>query len=142
LAANGIDSPPPRVTIGALFKRRGFWLNFGVTLLATCWVPLLTIQPRFETFAPVVTQDASNTGALSPTPAPLVQEPQPRQVIEGEARRVPLYECYAGLFRAVTQGNFASRAFRIYGGAVAAHILLCFVISLWVWLIVLRSGAK
>ena len=142
MGSNESNQPAPRVTVGALFRRRGFWFNFAITLLATCWVPLLTIQPRFEVMPPVTLGEQANTGALPTTPEAPPQQPGPAQVVQGEKRRVPLYECYAGLGRLLSQGDFDNKAMKIYGGAVAAHLLLCFVISLWVWLIVLRNAAR
>lgn len=144
MATNGFDEGPSRLTLGALLRRRGFWLNVVITLLVTSWVPLLTIQPRFETFAPVVIHGGGNTKTLAPAPPPPAAggDRQPQQVIEGKAKRVPVYACYAGLYRSIARGNMGGRAFRLYGGAVAAHLLACFTISLAVWFLVLRGVEK
>lgn len=142
MPADEQNNKRPQSTARAVFTRRGFWVNYVLTLVLTCWIPLLTITPRFTMTAPVPVQTEDNTQALSPAPEPPTQNPAPAQVVEGESRRVPLYECYTGFAGLVIKGDFTNKALRIYGGAVLAHLLLCLAISFWVWYLVLRSAGQ
>lgn len=112
-----------------------FWLNYAVTLLATCWIPLLSVTPTM-TFKQPAPAAQENTGELAvrfvTSPNAPVAEGSP-QTITGPATKIPLYTCYYRL----AQGNVKN-----YALPVAIHLTLCFIVSFWIWRIVLKSGKK
>lgn len=133
------SQPGTRVTVREVLNK-WFWLNYAITLLATCWIPLLSVTPTV-TFTQPEPAAQENTGELSvrftaPPNAPETGAPvengQP-QTISGPATKIPLYTCYYRL----AQGKFEN-----YVLPVAIHLALCFFVSFWIWRIVLKSGKK
>lgn len=117
-----------------------FWVNYVITLLATCWIPLLSVTPTFTLMQPG--PDAlDNTGELpvssetpkDGTPVAAPDEAGTPQTVKGPTTNVPLYSCYYRL----AQGKFKS-----YTLPVVLHLTLCFLVSFWTWRIVLKTGRK
>lgn len=134
MSGNIPSQPSARVTLREVLNK-WFWVNYAVTLLATSWIPLLSVTPSITLMQPEpAAQD--NTGELSvrlvaPPGAPEV--PGKPHTVTGPTTRIPLYTCY---YR-VAQGDFKN-----YALPVAIHLSLCFLVSFWIWRIVLKAGRK
>jgi len=108
-----------------------FWLNYALTLLVTCWIPLMTIRAelRMHPPDPGVVEEA-NTAAIAPAADPPAPPDPGGAIVRESVHSVPVYEAYAQVMR----GHF-----RHYWRAVALHLAICFAVSFWVWYAVLRS---
>jgi len=108
-----------------------FWVNYAVTLGLTCWVPLLSMTLVITQQRPEAKDGGGNTAELSVASQPArVPETAPQDAVSqrGPTTRIPLYACYWRVFH----GDFA-----YFLEPVALHLVLCFIISVWVWRTVL-----
>ena len=125
------DEIRPNVRFRTVLGTPWFWLNYALTLLVTCWIPLMTLRAELKIHTPDAgVAEEWNTAAIAPGTDPPAL-PQPDGVIVRESvRSVPVYEAYGQVLRG---------QFRYYWRAVALHLLICFAVSFWVWYAVLRS---
>ena len=139
MSGNLSENAAPRVSVRDVLNK-WFWLNYVITLVATCWIPLLTVTPIFTVGGPSA-MSGINSGELAASPVAVSNSPEivsfdgpgGQAVMRGEPQKVRLYTCYYKLL----QGRF-----KHYALPVALHLSLCFVVSFWTWRIVLKAGRR